>query len=241
MSDKKVKLIKEFLSNQEANNLDRSFSELIPKKNIITTSEFFDYYDSLFYDIPQNGLNSHKTLADRSIEYLGNYNDPRDMQILSLNNQINLLNEEINVLRADALQQELADLTYNVNVVITLQHGNWPNNSDRVKDRDRTTHRFIFEDYINDTKYIDNSYNFFKNKVYNFQTTSPTFRIWYSGFNDVKNNSDPVAWRTEGNQIYTIPEGQKNFSVNLKLTSKRAHNASYPPSWTPTTTSDDEG
>ena len=163
------------------------------------------------------------------------------MQILSLNNQINLLNEEINVLRADALQQELADLTYNVNVVITLQHGNWPNNSDRVKDRDRTTHRFIFEDYINDTKYIDNSYNFFKNKVYNFQTTSPTFRIWYSGFNDVKNNSDPVAWRTEGNQIYTIPEGQKNFSVNLKLTSKRAHNASYPPSWTPTTTSDDEG
>ena len=41
MADENIKLIKDFLSNQD--NIDRSFSELISKKNRITLNEFFDY------------------------------------------------------------------------------------------------------------------------------------------------------------------------------------------------------
>jgi len=232
MADEKIKLIKDFLSNQDS-NIDRSFSELIPKRNRVTINEFFDYYNNLFYDIPQLGSLSHKELVDRSIEYLGNYNDPRDSEIIALNNEIDTLTQRISQLELDEFANEFNDLTTTVIVTVSLIDGGWPNNFSRVKDRDRITHRLIFDDYISSKKYTDNSYNFFQNKSFTFQTTSPTFELWYSGFNDVKNNSNPVAWRSSGTQIYTIPSEDDTFTVNLNLTSAEAHNAPYPPSWTP--------
>jgi len=239
MADEKIKLIKEFLTNQDAKNtIDRSFSELISKKNRITINEFFDYYNNLFYDIPQLGALSHTELIDRSIEYLGDYEDPRDKEILNLNNEIDLLAQRINELELDQFENEFDDLTNTVLVTVLLKDGGWPNKFSRVKDLDRTTHRLIFDDYINDPIYKDYSYNYFQNGSFTFKTTSPTFQIWYSGFNDVKNNQDPVAWRTSnggtyGAKVYSISEGEKTKTVNLTLTSAQAHNASYPPSWTP--------
>ncbi len=243
MADEKIKLIKDFLSNQDS-NIDRSFNELISKRNRVTINEFFDYYNNLFYDIPQLGSLSHKELADRSIEYLGNYNDPRDSEIINLNNEIDILTQRVNQLELNEFENDFNDLTTTVVVTVALKDGGWPNKFSRVKDRTRTTHRLIFNDYINSAKYTDNSYNFFQNKTFTFQTTSPTFELWYSGFNDVKNNSNPVAWRTSksgggfGTKIYTIPTGDKTFTVNLNLTSAEAHNAPYPPSWTPSDVDD---
>ena len=243
MADETIKLIKSFLNNQDS-NIDRSFSELIPKRNRITINEFFDYYNNLFYDIPKQGALSHKEIVDRSIEYLGNYTDPRDAEIIALNSEIDRLTQRVNSVELGEFESEFNDLTTTVVINIRLKDSGWPKNFDRVLDRDRTTHRLIFDDYVTDPKYIDNSYNYFQNKTLQFNTTSPTFRLWYSGFNDVKNNDDPVAWRTSksgggyGDQIYAIPTEDDVYIVDLTLPSAQAHNAPYPPSWTPSSVDD---
>lgn len=57
--------------------VDTSFSNYIPPQptetvtSIPTVEEFFNNYDVLFFQIPQNGNNSHTELIERSSEYLG--------------------------------------------------------------------------------------------------------------------------------------------------------------------------
>jgi flagellar biosynthesis/type III secretory pathway chaperone len=82
--------------NSFNNVVDTNFSQLAktssPVTNITTldktVSQFFQEYDSLFFDIPPSGSNeSHLGLATRSLEYLG-------LSLDSLQNEINDLREE---------------------------------------------------------------------------------------------------------------------------------------------------
>jgi hypothetical protein len=88
--------------NTYKNVIDTEFHELlipaVPEQtNTITVSDFFSYYDLLFYDIPVSGDNSHTTLVEKSQQYIGGgINDPEKQALI----------EEINSLR-----QQLIDLS----------------------------------------------------------------------------------------------------------------------------------
>jgi len=88
--------------NTYKNVIDTEFHELltpaIPEQTAtVTVSDFFSYYDLLFYDIPVSGDNSHATLVERSQQYIGGgINDPEKQALI----------EEINSLR-----QQLIDLS----------------------------------------------------------------------------------------------------------------------------------
>ena len=106
----KVNLNKEvFNKGQYEKVIDTSFSQLVPSDSSIpeielpTVSEFFQDYDSLFFQIPQTGEDSHEELILRSTEYIG---------FQPLNDEIVALTEEITSLREELLEarQQLANL-----------------------------------------------------------------------------------------------------------------------------------
>ena len=94
---------------QYENVINTSFSQLVPpssslpEETLPTVEEFFQDYDSLFFQIPQTGENSHETLIVSSTDYIG---------YQPLNDEITVLTEEITSLRAQLLEtrQQLADL-----------------------------------------------------------------------------------------------------------------------------------
>jgi hypothetical protein len=99
----KTKLVKKVRGiNTYRNVIDTEFHELLipaipEQQNTVTISEFFSYYDQLFYDIPVTGENSHTTLVERSQQYIGGgINDPEKQALV----------EEINSLR-----QQIIDLS----------------------------------------------------------------------------------------------------------------------------------
>lgn len=57
--------------------VDTDFKELLPpseesqESGIKTVDDFFDSYNTLFYDIPLEGPNSHRELLERSGDYFG--------------------------------------------------------------------------------------------------------------------------------------------------------------------------
>ena len=81
--------------------VDTSFNELVTKDNtanLSTTaqvSEFFDMYNSIFYDIPTTGsVNSHLELVNRSSEYLGiSYSDLLEELRVTRNENVTLKNQ----------------------------------------------------------------------------------------------------------------------------------------------------
>ena len=94
---------------QYTSTIDTSFSQLTPPSSSIpieelpTVDEFVQNYDSLFFQIPQTGDNSHETLIVSSTDYIG---------YQPLNDEIQALTEEITSLRTQLLEsrQQLADL-----------------------------------------------------------------------------------------------------------------------------------
>tara|TARA_R110000787_G_scaffold64663_1_gene145892 strand:+ start:4980 stop:5372 length:393 start_codon:yes stop_codon:yes gene_type:complete len=69
-----------------------------------TVGEFFDLYNSLFYDIPERGSNtSHEYLIQQSSEYI-NFSQNND--------EVNALRQEISQLRTELLdaQQQIVEL-----------------------------------------------------------------------------------------------------------------------------------
>ena len=65
--------------------VDNGFSELTQRQDNFNTDQFFEQYNRLFFDIPKEGTNSHRTLVDNSTTYLGNFTDTRDDEIARLN------------------------------------------------------------------------------------------------------------------------------------------------------------
>jgi hypothetical protein len=87
--------------NKEAyeNTIDTSFSQVstppLPLADTITVSEFFNFYNTLFYDIPTEGdTNSHTYLVVKSGGYIN---------ADQINDDVQALLDEITVLRQDLL------------------------------------------------------------------------------------------------------------------------------------------
>jgi hypothetical protein len=80
------------------NSIDTEFHEFITTPSVIesspfTVSQFFSYYDQLFYDIPISGDNSHATLVQRSRQYIGGSSE--DPEKLALIDEINSLRQQL--------------------------------------------------------------------------------------------------------------------------------------------------
>ncbi len=91
------------------NIIDTEFNQLFTTSNeditTITVDEFFELYNTLFFEIPIEGnLNSHKYIIKQSTEYVG---ETQNIE------EIDLLLEEINQLRLELLEarQTIDDLT----------------------------------------------------------------------------------------------------------------------------------
>ena len=68
--------------------LDRGFSEIAKSRDKLTTDNFFNLYQELFYDLPKQGKKSHNFLIEESTRYIGGYEDPKDDKIDNLINRI---------------------------------------------------------------------------------------------------------------------------------------------------------
>jgi hypothetical protein len=106
------------------NTVNTSFTELtssvvIPTGSVLPSiTEFFDYYQALFYQIPKFGeTNSHQYLVITSQDYLGSEAGGNEV--------IDALIAEVTALREEnlSLQQELAQSTVNTvqDALTTLQ------------------------------------------------------------------------------------------------------------------------
>jgi len=107
----KVNLVKStFNKDQYVETIDTSFTQLVDPTIIDvaaitpTVEEFFQDYNTLFFDIPKTGENSHETLIVQSTEYIG---------YSPVNEEITALTEEITSLREQLLEarQQLEELT----------------------------------------------------------------------------------------------------------------------------------
>jgi hypothetical protein len=95
-----VNLVKKVYGVNTYNKIiDTNFTELVTPSpivvnNTVTVQQFFDYYNTLFYDIPISGdTNSHLELVTRSQQYIGG--SVIDAEKQALINEINSLRQQI--------------------------------------------------------------------------------------------------------------------------------------------------
>lgn len=87
--------------------INTKFSQVIPntvpqpEDPIVTTVDFFEAYDSLFYQIPKTGNSSHQTLIQKSSDYIGAQQS---------NDEIQALIAEITTLRLNSLDASKASI-----------------------------------------------------------------------------------------------------------------------------------
>jgi len=88
-----------FARSPYTQTIDTTFSQLVPtppvtvEDNLPTVDEFFTYYDALFFQIPQTGENSHTSLIETSVEYIGYV--PQSLEIEALQQEITFLREQL--------------------------------------------------------------------------------------------------------------------------------------------------
>ena len=97
MAEENITTSKIVYGAQSANDfIDRSFTELFKTKDPINLNRFFSMYDDLFYNIPKTGDQSHTTLINKSQDYVNNYQNPLQVEVDSLREEIIRLTEQIN-------------------------------------------------------------------------------------------------------------------------------------------------
>lgn len=93
-----IKLDREIYSRKGFNQIvSIDFEELQKKEDTFSPEQFYQLYDSLFFDIPKTGNISHTSIARRSQEFVRGTNliDPKDAIIDSLNDKILSLEQEL--------------------------------------------------------------------------------------------------------------------------------------------------
>ena len=77
-----------FGKNSFEKKINKEFDEFLETVNTISIEEFFEHYSKLFYEIPKDGTNSHKSIIEQSTDYVGDFIDQRDADILDLTSQV---------------------------------------------------------------------------------------------------------------------------------------------------------
>ncbi len=96
-----VPIIKDvFGKTSYTNIIDRNFRQFLPARTNVTASivsleEFFALYESLFYEIPKEGEQSHTYIATTSAKYAG--------LVIVDSGDIDLLQQEITALKEQLL------------------------------------------------------------------------------------------------------------------------------------------
>lgn len=181
MANQIIKIDKSTVTNQVANKtIDRSFIELIPKEDLVSLDQFFDYYNQLFYNIPKNGTLSHKTLIDQSKDYYGDYRDPRDQQILDLNAEIAALNQQLLNLETSQLDVSLPE---EKTIKIFLKSSGIPNKYSTAKKRNAKSFSLTFYDANGNATTKKLSFLNFRGNKYNatFKSVPGTVRYEFKG------------------------------------------------------------
>jgi len=99
MSNEVTLIKKIYNTNTYENAIDPAFTEFVtptgaPVEEGITVSQFFEYYEQLFYDIPVEGsVNSHTYLVQQSQQYIGG--SVIDLEKQALIEEINSLRQQI--------------------------------------------------------------------------------------------------------------------------------------------------
>jgi len=185
MANQIIKIDKSSVTNQVANkSIDRSFIELIPKEDLVSLDQFFDYYNQLFYNIPKNGTLSHKTLIDQSKDYYGDYRDPRDQQILDLNAEIAALNQQLLNLETSQLDVSLPE---EKTIKIFLKSSGIPNKYSTAKKRNAKSFSLTFYDANGNATTKKLNFLNFRGNNYNatFKSVPGTVRYEFKG--EIKN------------------------------------------------------
>jgi hypothetical protein len=107
-----------FVRSAYLNTIDTTFTQLTPPpppvEEVITVEEFFDLYNTLFYEIPAEGsVNSHTSLIERSSEYIG-FTQENDENVQILLDEITSLREELLQTQKDLEQAQLNSVPENV-------------------------------------------------------------------------------------------------------------------------------
>jgi hypothetical protein len=107
-----------FKKDAYENTIDTSFSQVSvpppPLEDTITVTEFFNLYNTLFYDIPAQGdTNSHAYIVAKSGDYINADQISEDVQVLL---------DEITILRQDLLaaNQQLIILQISASVPTSI-------------------------------------------------------------------------------------------------------------------------
>ena len=125
-------------SKRVKDEVETEFSELTQnnKKDLET---FFNLYNSLFFDIPKDGSESHESLMKRSREYLNNYIDPKDATIEALQDEIEHLNGTLlnNSMKGAAVSNNLNQFDSIDKITIPKIELNEPDGTDDLDPEDR--------------------------------------------------------------------------------------------------------
>ena len=196
-----IKLDKTTVNNQIGDrSIDRTFSELIPKIELISIDQFFDYYNSLFYDIPRDGNNSHKRLINQSTEYYGNYIDPKDDLIKTLERRIVELENQLLLDELSEVElEEKIEKTIKVN--LTLEGGS---KLGKKKDRKKNRYKVTFTDSEGNTTVKTGSYNKYRSETFEFKGKPDFYKIDVYGWVDRRGSKkDWVHQYTSGLKQFT--------------------------------------
>ena len=212
MAERIIKIDKDTVTNQVANkSIDRSFSELIPKEDLVSLDQFFDYYNQLFYNIPRDGTLSHKTIIDQSTEYYGNYKNPLQPVVDDLQAQIDLLNNRL--LDAEFQDSEggsLLDEGEERTIKITLRLAG-EDKLGKAKSRSKENYKFTFFNHEGEATVLKNSYVGWRDDpVFEFKTKPGTYSYKVFGF--VDRAASKKDW------VHSGDSGIKTVTKNSPLT-----------------------
>ena len=95
MGDRRnIKLNKRvYASNEAREQLEETFTEFNLK--LYSEKEFFEHYNSLFFEIPLNGRLSHNTILHKSTKYAGTPENPKTREIQDLWLQLQKIQRQI--------------------------------------------------------------------------------------------------------------------------------------------------
>lgn len=107
MDQQLIEITKNLYNNQQYRQvIDTSFSELKKSKEPLSLDKFFKDFDEIFLDIPTEGRQSLRSIFEKINSVLNQGEDPKDLEIQTLLQQIADLQEQINKLTSKTSELE---------------------------------------------------------------------------------------------------------------------------------------